>query len=319
MKPIITTTFLASAGNAGTSDPDHIADDEARRRREAERARLRRLHSDRHQHAEAERRLAETMARASVRTKMAQLTQLGQPMQPVPDLLSMPRAPKVDTVKAAPTDDKQGDAEEAPAEITVHDARAAVNELADPIAALFQRLARGQSSRLLQDCEPMLDAIATQLSDQMSSAIGDRPEDRESLASALDFLRGYADAAMARVPGAAQLAHRLDMLRQQLAFGIPAANGQQCAEQGRSCGLAPGSTGEREHVKPAQKARVGSNRGPNAELDDEDSLSPAALAGVAGDKAVVQGNVASATDASLDKDQRKRRDDTLPLVTLRSI
>lgn len=331
MKTINTINTMALTSmpvSSNYTSVDRTADDDARVRRDAERARLRRLKGEARQHADAEGRLAEAMARASART-----AQLARPSRVTPEsaaLLSMKKADDIAAEAAAIAPMAKSmlrTEEEARAEQPAPDTREAHAASPDPADALMQRLSLGQSRGLLQDCAPLLESIAAQWTNRalQPPALGSR--DSEALESALDFLHGYADASAGRLAGAERLATLVMQVRQQLlASGVDplsstavlATASQQVAAQSPGMTQAIRSGKEREHVNALRKVRRERDSDDQVS-DDEGKLETAGVAAVSAHTGADQGRVGSVSESSLDKDQRKRRDDTLPLVTLRSI
>lgn len=305
---------------------DRNADDDARVRREEERARLRRMQGEARRHADAEVRLADAMARASART-----AQLARPSRVAPESATWLSSTTADDTEASVMVAAQMAKpvtmaeDEVMAGQTAVDAREALAAMPDPAGSLLQRLGLGQSRGLLRDCAPMLESIAAQWANRSRQppAVGSR--DGESLESALDFLQGYAEASTGRLADAEQLAKLVMQVRRQMqAAGVDAVSStavlasasQQIAAQSPGNGH-PARTGrEREHVNAVRKVRRDSD---DQDSVDEGKLEAAGAAEAAAHAGADQGKVATVSESSLDKDQRKRRDDTLPLVTLRSI
>ena len=338
MKPI-TNTLTSLPVNGNFSGAERTADDDARVRRDAERAKLRRLQNDKHQHAEAESRLADAMARASART--SQLARSAGSLHQSPVLPAMAGAAEAGIAEAARattqahtarmsqaklhTETEAGpDTELAASAADDRSQRAA--DLADPVSAVLQRLARGQSRGLLQDCAPMLESIAARLANGSMTVSEDAHGDGESLACALDFLQGYADAAAGRVAGADKTARLLTDIRQQLealmpdaksSTGLASAASQQLASHSPASGQTHRLSNERERVRATRKQRPG--RELEGDSDADGTQAAAGALAVDHGSGAAQGKVTTVSESSLDKDQRKRREDTLPLVTLRSI
>lgn len=318
MKPIITTSIITTVGNTGISGTDCTAEEEARQRRDTERARLRRLQNDRHQHTEAEHRLAAAMARASARAP--------RPGTESPRLASIPEVPETDNCAVAMIESEEAGIEARQSAVASQDTSAAIARPKDPVKSLLQRLASGDTRGLLRDCSPLLDALLAYLARGAIPPAGREHAETESLASALDFLQGYADATAARLPAAGKFAQKLMEVRQQfdalqLAGTPPAgsmalAGEQLFASQSQTNGQTSHSTRARDPVNATRKARTPGRR---EIVDDEETCSEVAGIAVASQSSGVRERSAIVHESSLDKDQRKRREDTLPLVTLRSI
>ncbi len=359
MKSIITATPGIFPASGFVSDSRHTAEDDARLRREAERVRQQQMQRERRKHAEAEGRLAHAMARAAARSaplseaarsaqlskaarsaplseaaRSAQLSSAAQQPTAMTTALGMlQRTETTKVVDAALAENAQtsveANTEEAQATLEARGQREQPAESSDPFRSLLQRLARGQSRGLLQDCAPLLEAIRARLGDRTLAGLGDGSE-RESLASAFDFLQGYADAATARVQGAEKIASLLIELRQQFEalypdaapastvgaalvsqqLDLPSPGSVQAKAQARR------TSTQRTPVDSARKTRSG--LGEDAEEEDGNPLAASALAVAAG-LGTGHGKVAAVAESSLDKDQRKRREDTLALATIRSI
>ncbi len=361
---------------------DRNADDDARVRREEERARLRRMQGEARRHADAEVRLADAMARASART-----AQLARPSRVAPESATWLSSTTADDTEASVMVAAQMAKsvtmaeDEVLAAQTAVDAREALAAMPDPAGSLLQRLSLGQSRGLLRDCAPMLESIAAQWANRSRQppAVGSR--DGESLESALDFLQGYAEASTGRLADAERLAKLVMQVRQQMqASGVDgvsstvvlaatsqllmqirqqmqvsgvdpvsstavlaatsqllmqirqqmqvsgidaasstallAATSQQIAAQSLGKGHPAHNGKGKEHVNAVRKVRRDSD---DQDSVDEGKLEAAGAAEAAAHAGADQGKVATVSESSLDKDQRKRRDDTLPLVTLRSI
>ncbi len=196
---------------------DRNADDDARVRREEERARLRRMQGEARRHADAEVRLADAMARASART-----AQLARPSRVAPESATWLSSTTADDTEASVMVAAQMAKsvtmaeDEVLAAQTAVDAREALAAMPDPAGSLLQRLSLGQSRGLLRDCAPMLESIAAQWANRSRQppAVGSR--DGESLESALDFLQGYAEASTGRLADAERLAKLVMQVRQQM-------------------------------------------------------------------------------------------------------
>lgn len=345
MKPVVTSA-LTSYSTGGIQDgAERAADDQARIRRDAERAKLRRTQAESRHHAEAEARLADAMARAAARN-----APLSRHTQPLPVRASSAQAlmASPDTVAAtlvasqedtlamtsgsgataAATAATAGDPDDGNSIKSRRDLEQELNaegELNDPIATLRQRIASGQSHALIQDCLPMLQSIADRLANgrALSSFAG---ESGRSLDCTLEFLQGYVDAAGSRLSGTDRLARLMMDIRQRMAdqgldlYGTavagPAAASTQATVKSMGNGQ-PGRTGpDAERPQALRKSRRQSGAETDKEVAGADVANgtTAALLNAGGPI-----NVAAVPESSLDKDQRKRRDDTLPLVTLRSI
>ncbi len=341
MKPIITATPGIFPASGFVSDTRHTAEDDARLRREAERVRQQQMQRERRKHAEAEGRLADAMARAAARStqlsKAARSAQLSsaaqQPTAMTTALGMLQRTETTEVVDAALAENAltsvEANTEEAQATLEARRQREHLAESSDPCRSLLQRLARGQSRGLLQDSAPLLEAIRARLGDRGLAGLGDESE-RESLASAFEFLQGYADAATARVQGAEKIASLLIELRQQFEALYPDA--APVSTVGAALVIqqldlpSPGSVQAKAHARrtstqrtPVESARkTRSGLGEDAEEEDGNPLAASALAVAAG-LGAEHGKVATVPESSLDKDQRKRREDTLPLATIRSI
>ncbi len=324
MKTINTMTLTSMPVSSNYTGIDRTADEDARVRREVERDKLRRLQGDARRHADAEVRLADAMARASART-----AQLARPSRVAPESAALLSTGKADDIQptgaAVPQLEKSMamDEDEIQTEQLAADAREALAVLPDPAGSLLQRLSQGQSRGLLQDCTPMLESLIAQWASRTRQvpAVGGR--DRESLESALEFLQGYADASATRMAGAERLAQLVMQLQQQLqapevevvaSTAVITAASHQMAAQSPGKGHAGRTAREREYVNGVRKVRHDSD---DQASDDQVKAEAAGAAAVAGQSG--QGKVAMASESSLDKDQRKRRDETLPLLTLRSI
>lgn len=306
MKPV-SMTITSLPATSGLSGAKSTTDDEARLRRDAERARLRKLQLEARQHTDAEKRLADAMARASARAAQVAVSD----------------AQKADAIASAlAIREEKADAESSA--IVSPEEQAMAEEMTAPAASLLQRLARGQTRGLLQDCAPMIEAIAARLSD--GSLPGTEADDgySDELCCALEFLQGYADTASGRVAGADKIAKLLTEVRLQFDMQVASAKPSVAAasvaglpgERIRSEALAPLVNSKRDHRHVGRKTRAG------REVDSaENSDSPLAAGTIAAAGSAVegQGKVPTVSESSLDMDQRKRRDDTLPLVTLRSI
>ncbi len=323
---INTLTLTSMPVSSNYTGVDRSADEDARVRRDAERAKLRRVQGEARRHADAEARLEDAMARASART-----AQLARPSRVAPEsaaLVSTSNAEDIEksamaitqmTKSVARAEDEALDARQA------GDAREALAVLPDPARSLLQRLSLGQSRSLLQDCGSMLESLAAQWANRTLQPPATGSRDSESLESALDFLQGYAEASAGRLAGADRLAKLVMQVRQQLQASaadpvssttILAAASQQMAAQSPGKAHAMRAGKDKEHVNAVYKVRRGSD---DQASDDEGKLETAVGAAVAAHLGGGQGKVVALSESSLDKDQRKRRDDTLPLVTLRSI
>jgi hypothetical protein len=204
------------------------------------------------------------------------------------------------------------------------DARHIVGDALDPVGSLLQRITLGRSRGLLQDCAPLLESIAEQLTHGGIPRLEQDGDQCELLECALDFLHGYADAAAGRMAGAERIGTLAEQVRQHLealALGTASTSGagttavQQLATRGEAKARTVPANKNRDRVDVTRKA------GPK-DSDDADAMeAQEAAAGMA----LVTGSVANpdrvanVPESSLDKDQRKRREETLPLVTLRSI
>ncbi len=323
MKPINGTTLTSLPVSGNYPGIERTAEDDARLRREAERAKRRRLQNDVRHHEEAESRLAEAMsratARASVRNGQLARTLHATAEGALPSSLDNLR----DSAEPAGTAAGQSVSDPVLTERAGSNARQVAEEAPEPAVSLLQRLARGQSRGLLQDCAPLLESIAARLAHGDFQTPGHLVEDRESLACALDFLQGYADVAKGRLDGADRIAKLLIHVRQQLdalnpgtatASSVIVASGQQLQSRAEAKNHNSRTSMEKDRVQAARKAR-------HDDSDDADDVelqtagSVVVAAGMGGE----QGKVANVPESSLDKDQHKRRDDALPLVTLRSI
>ncbi len=358
MKPIITTNLTGIALGSLHSGAER-AEDEARLRRNAERLKLQRIQADAHRHADAESRLAEAMSRAAKRsaagaaaraaqsaTSPAQAKKLdpltgqaaaGEPLAPITD------------------EPAHGGPAGAAAEIARDMARLPLN----PAHALRELLAGGQSRGLMQDCSALLESLAGQLAAGSVAELAQDSDAREALDCTLEFLQGYAESSAARLTGSERLAQRVAEIRQHLqAMGLeasmggasvaaggpqallqgldnPGADKQGTGKQGAGKqGAGKQGAGKQGAGKPAELRKAaahtvkGSDRttplrkGWHESDDGSDADGEAtnlAVAAVAAGTRAEPGNVTGPGETSLDKDQRKRREDTLPLVTLRSI
>lgn len=328
MKTINSLTLTSMPVSSSYTGVDRSADEDARVRREAERAQLRRLQGDARRHADADLRLADAMARASART-----VQQARPSRVAPEsaaLMSMANGDDIaaEVAAIAPLAKSMDTTEdETRVERLASDAREALEAFPDPAGSLLERLSLGQSRGLLQDCTPMLESIAAQWTNRALQPPASGSRDRDELESALDFLQGYADASAGRLSGAERLVKLVMQVRQQLlasgadpvsSTAVLAAASQQVAAQSPGIKQALRSGKDREHVNAVRKVRR--ERDSDEELSDGDGkLETAGAAAVAARAGADAGKVATVSESSLDKDQRKRRDDTLPLVTLRSI
>ena len=326
MKPNISMTLTSLPVSASYSGTERTADDEARARRDAERARLRRLQNEARHQAEADNRLADAMARASART-----AQLARPPRTLPGGPGSPSVAKppdtADLANPAPgvftCEQIKGDVQQA--EHAGIDAREAAAEWPDAVGTLLQRMGRGQSRGLLQDCAPMLESLAARLSKGTVPAAECNSDEGTSLSCALEFLQGYVDASPARVAGADKLARLVMQVRQQWqalgsdqysAGAALAVAGQQGTMQTSAQEVAGRAGKERDRIHAARRLRHGVADGVSADDGNSDTADAAAIPALAGPESV---RGATVSESNLDRDQRKRRDDTLPLVTLRSI
>ncbi len=322
---INTMTLTSLPVSSNYTSVDRSTDEDARMRRDADRARLRRVQGEARRHADAEGRLADAMARASART--AQQARSSRVTSESAELISTATADDVDAsgviaAQMAKSLAMAEDKDEVLAERVAGDTRETLAALPDPAASLMQRLSLGQSRGLLQDCAPMLESLAAQWANRTLQPPVVGSGDSESLESAVDFLHSYADASAGRLAGAERLAKLAMQVRQQLqasmvdaasSTAVLAAANQQIVAQSPGKGHTVRAGWERENVNAVRKVRRDSD---DQVSDDEGKLEAAGTAAHAGSD---QGKVATVSESSLDKDQRKRRDDTLPLVTLRSI
>ncbi len=326
MKTINTMTLTSMPVSSNYTGVDRTADEDARVRREAEREKLRRMQGDARRHADAEVRLADAMARASART-----AQLARPSRVAPESAALLSAAKADDIvpsTAAVAQKAQSMAmndDETRAEPLGAESREALAVLPDPAGSLLQRLSQGQSRGLMQDCAPILESLAAQWANRTRQPPAAGSHDSESLESALDFLQGYADASAGRLAGAERLARLVMQLRQQLqasgidsaaSTGVIAAASHQMVVQSPGKGPVVRTAKEREHVNAVRRVRHDCD---DQDSDDEGKLEVAGAAAVAAHSGADQGKVATVSESSLDKDQRNRRDETLPLLTVRSI
>ena len=326
MKTINTITLTSLPVSAGYSGTERTADDEARLHRDAERAKQRRLQNNVRHHAEAENRLADALVRASARTAQLARTARSSPENPVLPSVAHVNDPATaaDAADTACTAGKQA-RETAEMSACAADQLEDWTNLSDPVASVLQRIAGGQSRGLLQDCAPMLEALAAQMTHGTLKATGPGSDAAESLACALEFLQGYADATLATGTSADRMVKLLMEVRQQfhsLVLDASSSNptvvvaGQQSAMSNPTNAQIPRTGKDQGRIHATRKVRHGSD---GEGEDGLETLEVESGMAVAASVAGAQTKGASVSESSLDKDQHKRRDDTLPLVTLRSI
>ena len=323
MKPI-STMITPLPGPSRVSGAEHVVDDDAQQRRDAEKARLRRIQKGARQHAEAEKRLADAMARASARNTQRVEDETLRPKEAAYELAVRQDKTEGDSSEIVTHGaNESAEAEADSSAIVTRTANESAGAMTDPVGLVLQRLARGQTRGLLQDCAPMIETIAERLAKNTLSDSDSASGYSEEFACALEFLQGYADAASARVTGADKIAKLLREVRLQFDALAPSAadtaarvSAQSLALPTRSSGSTSGLTRKQEPGHVYRKTRIGRDD----ETEDAEGSSLAA-GGIAAASIAMEssGKVAMVPESSLDKDQRKRREDTLPLVTLRSI
>ncbi len=186
---------------------------------------------------------------------------------------------------------------------------------------LRQRIANGGDS-LMRDCAPALAALEQGLAASEQLGLEHVGEDGALLRELLEFLHGYAEGMSRRDPASADFLQQIERIEARLHVIAhdPLTAGSAVAAYGPGSRAAEGggrvSTRERSRVFAPKKSDC-------ADDDSEATTDPSSAAAAQAAAMVVgsagPGRVSGIDDASLDKDQRKRREESLPLVVIRSI